>query len=145
MAQHSFVREALDLINDPFKQLKCDKKVYVKAAYKSLQVNHDTWSYEISGNIPNVIRGMKDFCTKAIKYNKFTAAINEAYYLDLLQRSPIKKYRYLVFAYGKVPDFKKYDFRFINQNDGYMMCAAPLKSDDVIGLAERMKQNLPGD
>lgn len=143
MARHSFVREALDVINNPFKELQSDRQVYVRAVHKSMQVDHPGWTYEISRNLPGIVNGMKKFSQQAVTFNKFKVAINELYFLDLLQNSTIDRYKYLVFAYGQVPHYQDYKFHFKNQNDDYIVCVRPLVARDVVGLVERIKQKLP--
>lgn len=143
MAQHSFVREALDVINNPFQEIQSDRQVYVQAVHKAMQVNYPGWTYEISRNLPGIINGMKKFSQQAVTFNKFKVAINELYFLNLLQNSSIDRYKYLVFAYGKVPHYGDYKFHFKNQNDDYIVCVKPLVARDVVGLVERIKQKLP--
>ena len=143
MAQHSFVHEALDVINNPFKEIQSNRRVYVQAVHKAMQVDYPNWTYEISRNLPGIMKGMKDFSQRAITFNKFGVAINELYFLNLLQSSSIDHYKYLVFAYGQVPHYQDYKFHFKNQNDDYVVCVRPLVTRDVVGLVERIKQKLP--
>lgn len=148
MANHTFVREALDLMNNPLANQKVandelDQKnmgKFVRAARAAMHVTHSHWEYDLFGNVPQIARNMKGISEKLIHANKFSLAIDEIYFLQLLQNVPLEKYRYLVFAYGKVPHPETYKYHFENQNNHYWVCVRPVKAVDVMGLVERTRQ-----